>query len=267
VSPAHDHAADENTAHEQPDAEAWQAQLADAFAILLGRPLEEFDPKAAYVLYHWDDVLSAELTEYVPDPEQLAGIVPPQENAEEYPLCWASWHLDLGRSLFVLDDEESLGEPVTDALRAVSRDAGQIVVTGTELSRVLTTHRASLGGTFITLLARVHSADTLFDAMRAATWTMGGPDELYTDFAGVVVEPQWERALSTVADPVLRTHLSGICLDAHSARASGAYYSGTGTCPAALRPLESLPGYTFVTGWELGEGQAASAVFALSDDA
>jgi hypothetical protein len=253
------------SAYEQAG-EAWQAQLSDAFALLLGRRLDEFDPKAAYVLYHWDDVLSSELSEYVPDPALLAGVVPPQEGAAEYPLCWASWHLDLGRSLFDVDMDEvdRLAGTAAQALRALSRDPEEIVVTGAELSAVLAEHDASLDGVFLTLLARVQTADTLFDAMRAATWTMAGPESLYTDYSEVVVEPQWERALSAIPDAGLRTHMSGICLDAQSARAFGAYYSGTGSCPGMLSLLERLPGHTFVTGWEFGEGQAASAIFAVT---
>jgi hypothetical protein len=248
--------------------------LAHAFELLLGRPLDEFDPKATYALYHWDDILSFEFLDHVEDAASLATVIPPMtEFADEYVLAWGRWSLDLGRSLFMLDGGDTLGEAAASALSAVSRDESTLVVTGADLAPHLAGRDSLPHDLFVTLLARVASvarADapgTLFDAMRAATWTMGGPDELFTDYEDVKFEPEWERALEQVQHADLRRHLNYLCLDAHSARAEGGYYSGSARCPGILSWLEEQPGFEFVTGWEFGEGQAASAVFAISADA
>lgn len=255
---------DRSSAADEPG--AWEAQLADAFAILLGRPLDGFDPKATYVLYHWDDMLSAELFDFVEDAVQLGSTLPPLgegEGEDEYPLSWGRWSLDLGRSVFLIDGADEFDESTEAALRAASLDPGspEVAVTGADLAPHLADHDGLPPGAFLTLLARVDTPGTLFDALRAATWTMGARTELVTDYAGVVVEPEWEQALADIADPDLRRHLSLLCLSAQSARSEGAYYSGVDRCPADLRWLAERPDHTFVSGWEFGEGQASSAIF------
>lgn len=247
---------------------AWQAQLAGAFEILLGRALEAFDPKATYVLYHWDDMLSAELFDYVEDVALLGSTVPGSAlGGQDGPLSWGRWRLDLGRSLFVLDGSDALSPSADAALRAASLDESQVVVTGADFVPVLTGGLGLPEDVFPALLARVETTGTLLDALRAATWTMGGPADLVTDYAGVTVEPAWERALAGVADPGLRRHLGLLCLSAQSARSQGAYYSGVERCPADLHWLADRPDHAFVTGWEFGEGQASSAIFAIDDSA
>ena len=242
------------------DPERWDEQLAGAFAILLGRPLGDFDPKATYVLYHWDDVMSAEFCEYFEDPP-LGSVAPPLPEAGDEPLSWGQWSFDLGRSVFRIDD---VPDQAGAALRAISRDPSEVVVTGADLAPVAAEHEDLLGEAFLAVLARVDTDGTLFDAMRAATWTMGGPAGLTSPPARAVVEQEWQAALDRVTDPALRGHLQVLCLDAHWARSEGAYYSGTGQCPGDLHWLTQQPGYSFVTGWEFGEGQAASAIFAIS---
>jgi hypothetical protein len=98
---------------------------------------------------------------------------------------------------------------------------------GTHVGRVLTTRRMTaedLAEELLHLDARIHTDGTLFDAMRHATWTMGGPDQLVPFDPDCVVEPKWERRLARVGHPVLRDHLRMLCLDAHSARYAGAHY-------------------------------------------
>jgi hypothetical protein len=246
---------------------AWEARLSEAFSLLLGRPLDEFDPKATYALYHWDDILSFEFLDYLPGAASLTGIVPPIGSEPGYPLTWGRWSLDLARSLFLLDGGDTLGEAASAALNAVSRDQSSLVVTGADLAPQLAGREELPHGLFVTLLARVDAPGTLLAAMRAATWTMGGPQEVFTDYAGVRYEQEWERRLAQISDPALRRHLGYLCLDAQSARDSGGYYCGTDRCPGTLSWLEEQPGYSFVTGWEFGEGQAASGIFAISADA
>jgi hypothetical protein len=248
--------------------EAWQLQLERAFEILLGRPLDSFDPKATYALYHWDDILSAELFGSVGHAAALGSTVPGRLLAgEDCPLGWGQWSLDLGRSLFSLDDTEVLGPSVEAALRAASLDPEEILLAGADLAPLLAGFDDLPEDVFVTLMARIETTGTLVDAMRAASWTMGGPADLVTDYDGVTIEPGWELALSEVVDPGLRRHLSLLCLDAQSARSEGGYYSGVDDCPGGLYSLTEQPGHTFVTGWQFGEGQASSAIFAIDDSA
>lgn len=55
-----------------------------------------------------------------------------------------------------------------------------------------------------------------------------------------------------------------MCLNAHRTRSGGAYYLGTGECPATLESLLEQPGHTFVTGWRFGEDQSSSAIFRIA---
>ncbi|MER6911770.1 hypothetical protein ABT354_08875 [Streptomyces sp. NPDC000594] len=120
-----------------------------------------------------------------------------------------------------------------------------------------------------TLLLRIRTDGTLFAAMRAATWTTGGPECLVTMEQGVEeeaeVEPGWAERLRAVPDPALREHLSLLCLTADWARGCGAFYRGPGAdaCPPMLDWFGGRPGHHAVAGWELGEGQAASAVLRI----
>jgi hypothetical protein len=256
------------------DRARWEEQIEDAFGILLGRPLREFDPKATYALYHeWD--MFTEMFFETFEHSTLGSIIPPLPGADEgeYPLNPGRWSLDLGRSIFWLDENIPDGRPALrgweaakSALCAVSRDPSSLAVTGADLAPIVAEHSDLLESVWLTVNVRVHTDGTLFDAMRAATWTMGGPADLLTPdlSARAVVEPEWEGKLEPVSDPALRDHLRALCLDAHWARGEGAYYSGIGACPSDLKWHASQPGHAFVTGWMFGEGQGSSAIFAIS---
>lgn len=245
---------------------AWEEQLAGAFEILLGRSLDGYDPKATYVLYHWDDVFSSELFYHVKDAALLGSTVSGRAlGAQDEPFSLGRWSLDLGRSLIGLDDCDELDPAVVAALRAASLDESEIEVTGADLARILAGPQGLPEDVFLTVIARVATSGTLFDAMRAATWTMGGPGDLAPAPDEAEVDADWEPALARVAHPGLRGHLVNLCLDPQWARSDGAYYSGTGEPPAELGSFAELPGHEFVTGWEFGEGQASSAIFAVRD--
>jgi hypothetical protein len=238
--------------------ERWESDLAIAFEALLGRRLDDFDPTATYVLYHWDDIMSAEYLECFGGAGRLGSVLRPEHpeyaDSGEHPLSWARWSLDLGRSLFFLDaDDADSGE-----------GDDRVATTGS----VLAAQDPDTAGEVLTVLARVETDGTLFGAMRAATWTMGRPgDPLLQIGTGVRVEETWEKTLERVAPPALRNHLRMLCLTDYSARAEGAFYSGAHRCPIDLRWIAEQPGHTLVAGWEFGEGQASSAVFQVAADA
>ena len=249
--------------------ERWEEQLADAFGILLGRPLEDFDSTPAYALYHWDRYMSEGFCGYFGD-IPLGSVVPPlRGDGSEYPLDWGRWGIDLGRSIFEFrDDHAALEQPVGAALRTVSRDASRVCVTGADLAPVSAGHDGlfnDFDDIWLTVMARADTDGTLFGAMRAATWTMGGPADLRTpDCSEAVVEPEWQATLERIPDPVLRSHIQLLGQKGRCACCAGVYYSGTEYCPDALEWLASQPGYAFVPGWELGEFEGSSAIFAIS---
>ena len=245
---------------------AWEEQLADAFELILGRSLDTYDTKATYVLYHWDDVMSSELFYHLKDASLLGSTVSGLAfGAEDHPFSVARWNRDIGRSLISLDDHHTLIPAVVSALRTASSDDSEVVLTGAALAQALAGSQDLPEDVFLTLIARVVTSGTFFDALRAATWTMGGPADLAPAPTEAEIDADWEPVLARVAHPALRGHLSHLFLDAQWARSEGAYYSGVGKPPTGCGRLVEEPGHEFVTGWEFGEGQASSAIFAVRD--
>jgi hypothetical protein len=243
----------------------WEEQLADAFEILLGRPLVEFDPKATYALYFWNEYMSEEFYGFYGD-DALRSVVAPLSPI----VCsmeWGRWSIDLGRSVFIFDDDDlaqfDFGPRAVAALRAVSRDAADLYLTGADLAQVMRGHNGllDLRKVQLTVLARVHTDGTLFGAMRAATWTMGGPENLTTSRPDwFVVEPRWKAELARIPHPGLRTHLENLCDDE-----VGMSYVGAEYCPWPQHWLTGQPGHTFVTAWSAHVGVMSSAIFATSE--
>lgn len=238
--------------------EDWEARLAQGFEILLRAPLASFDQDATYAFHHWDEAVSDDffdedlhldlLTAGAVVGAPFEGVPALAETVEHDTLSWKDWRIDLGRSMFEIDaDIPKLRKPRP----------------GTHVGRVLTARgmtAADLADEYVSVEARVHTDGTLFDAMRHATWTMGGPDRLVPFEPGCTVEPKWERRLAAVGPDGLRDHLRMLCLDAHSARAAGAHYVRTRHRGfAGMRRA----GGRVVAAWELGEGQAFSVVTAL----
>ncbi|MFD7548526.1 hypothetical protein [Streptomyces sp. NPDC059816] len=190
---------------------------------------------------------------------------------DESPFGWGQWSIDLGQSVWLFGKEAFgavLGATLSEA--AAADGQGRVPVSGADFARVLAEHGEEVAGidrheVMPILLLRIRTDGTLFDAMRAATWTTGGPERLVTLEEGAEVEPDWEERLGAVPNLALREHLSLLCLTAHWARGCGAFYRGPGanSCPPMLDWFGERPGHHTVAGWELGEGQAASAVLRI----
>jgi hypothetical protein len=282
----------------------WDVKLEHAFGLLLGRPLREFDPAATYATFSYtDETATGALAEIDP-----ADLVAAPSNADSRSVDsrgdgnWYEerWKPDLGRSAFVIyDDAESelvsklrgvlhgadfdadLAEAVTRRHPALLTDDDGAVVWGRDLGRAMLDGIVDLpalrdgnfrfGDVYPPLLLRAQTDGSLFDAMRAATWTMSAPAGLtdLTDVAEgyggtVEVEERWDAVLRDVPDPALRSHLRGLCLDAHWARSHGAYYLGPDVWPGDLTALARIPGHDIVAGWTMGEGQGAIAVISMA---
>jgi hypothetical protein len=93
--------------------------------------------------------------------------------------------------------------------------------------------------------------------MCAATGTHRGPEHLFDLDPPHGVSPTWKKALAPVPHPGLRDHLRHLCRTPDEARCCGALYVGTKD-PAG----GNLPG-PVLAAWQIGEGQAWSAVIRL----
>lgn len=219
----------------------WNEQLRAAFEILLGRPLSAYDPTATYAAFYGGEVISELVT---PDlwltasraatsvPTPLPDPVYLDEDHQDL-----AWEFDFSRSLFVVDDDELL--------------------TGAELAVGFTDD--------VTPLLRIATDGTLFDALRAATFTHLGPGSLLpmggADGWVEKADPRWEEALAAVQPEALRDHLRFHCVTAFDARGSGALYLESEEWPPTS--IE-LPDAELIAGWSFGEDQHGVAVVKLA---
>lgn len=138
-------------------------------------------------------------------------------------------------------------------------------VLGKDLARIIRRHEVDTAVLeMIPILARARTDGSLLDAMKAATWTMGGYGGLVMFDRDLEVEPQWQARLTAIEDLGLRTHLGQLCLTEEAARCDGAYFAGQ--VVHLLEGLKALPSHTLLAAWELGEGQACSAVFQVQNE-
>jgi hypothetical protein len=265
-----------------PTVDGWRDALTGAFSILLGRPLREFDPHASYALYYRCSNVTDELFglgEFNTTGEHLAGfeaevlargdvIDPPFPTIPAFHdivkgwdamILPAGWSFDLGRSVF---SEYAEGGAVKAGVPELA--AG---LSGAELGRILV-ERGMTPGQLApadpVVDLRVHTDGSLFDALRAATATLRGPDHLFDFSPGWGTDPEWDGPLDGVAHPGLRDHLRHLCRTEDSARSDGAYYVGVDNSAMTARRagtlLESGAASRIVTSWWYGEGYAWSAV-------
>ncbi|BEL04633.1 hypothetical protein Q0Z83_028240 [Actinoplanes sichuanensis] len=176
---------------------AWDQDLAAAFTIMLGRPVDDFDAGREYVLYYLNS-LSPDLA-LSPD-----------------------WEFDQDRSVFEIEflEESALAEAlgarpdsnkVADAVRTVS---------GRELAGHGFT-RAALAGddVSVTVAHRVVTGGSLHDALLTAIRGRRGPDGLRPAPAErleaifPVPESPPPAEFDTIEDPRLREHLWSPYLD------------------------------------------------------
>ncbi|GAA1640499.1 hypothetical protein [Actinoplanes couchii] len=223
-------------------------ELTHAFETLLRRPLTDFEPNATYALYRQDNSVTDAFFDEDLDLDLLArGEIVGQPFDGVPGLADTGfpglWQVDLGRSVFLIEADD-----VPDSLWRHRR--------GTKVGKVLRRDPVDLSEEWVSVDLRIHTDGTLFDAMRAATWTNrafgdGGLDPALT------VEPKWERRLAAIPDPGLRDHLRELCLTAESARGAGARFLGR-RHPGF--PWMSAKGYRVIAAWSFGESEATSLV-------
>ncbi|MGV9557666.1 hypothetical protein [Streptomyces sp. NPDC003522] len=247
-----------------PSEADWDRHLADGFAVLLGRPLGEYDPDAVYAARVGGNLLYE--TGFRRDPAwvrpaALTGAEPVVWDCSLFDEADHTPVFDASRSLFEFPVPQGpsapLGTEFAAALDAVRFARGP--VRGADLAPLLTRYGIDLtdpgfDGTWSVHLACLVSDGTLFDALRSALATGRTPEQLVPFTAEP--EEEWEERLATITHPGLRTHLGFFCTD-----------GGAGLMPLQAPVTAAGPeehGFEPVAGWEDDFGQLDITVVRLA---
>ncbi|MFF8513535.1 hypothetical protein ACF064_36420 [Streptomyces sp. NPDC015492] len=225
----------------------WEQDLTASFSVLLGRPVDSFDPEAGYALYYINSAVDDQwVWGTLDDADSLRRTCGPGDDGDRPALlqiCLAlDWSLDLARSVFEFD---FTGESAFSRAFGARPDSNLVAeacrtVAGDELATVLTEHGLGLAdivsglqdGTFtVGVSFRVVTDGTLRDALLTAIRGKGGPDRLRPgpdEAATLALAPglfdserelppeaaaERDRLLAPVGDPRLRAHIWSPYLD------------------------------------------------------
>ncbi|MFJ5924945.1 hypothetical protein ACIQF6_20310 [Kitasatospora sp. NPDC092948] len=249
------------TTHHTPVAIDWDRQLADAFAVMLGRPLHEYDPDAVYAVGVSGNLIRE--VEFDRDsawvrPQALSGAEPVVWDCSLFDGSDRTPVFDAAGSIFGIPadrDSPALPEPFASAVAAACFADG--LIRGADLAALLVEHGVDLAdhpGSWVVFFARLRSDGTLLDAFRAALDTGRTPEELAPFEA--VPEEGWEDGLATIEHPELRAHLAYFLTDGEEG-----LMPMVGDAPA--RGLDEH-GCEPVMGWEDGFGQVDLTIVRLS---
>ncbi|MGW4383943.1 hypothetical protein [Kitasatospora sp. NPDC004531] len=249
------------TSHHSPVADSdWDRQLADAFAVLLGRPLTAYDPGAVYAAGVGGNLINE--VEFDRDaswvrPQALSGAEPVRWDASLFDDSVRTPVFDAAGSVFAIPADRHappLPEPFASAVAAACFGDG--LIRGADLAPLVAEHGVDLAefpGSWTVLFARLRSDGTLLDAFRAALDTGRTPEDLVPFEAEP--EEDWEEALAAVEHPGLRAHLAYFLTDGEE-----------GLMPvledASARGLDAY-GCEPVIGWEDGHGQLDLTILRL----
>ncbi|MEW1694334.1 hypothetical protein [Streptomyces sp. NPDC091278] len=244
----------------------WDRLLAEGFAALIGRPLEEYGTDAVYAAGIGGNLM------YETDFRQDLAWVRPEALSGAEPVVWDCPLFGEGDKVPAFDASRSLFEfpalscartalppELAEALAAV--EIGHGMVRGADLAPLLAAHAVDLAdpahaGTWTVYHAVLVSDGSLLGALKAALVTGDRPEDLI-DFG---TEPDEEGAeeLAAVAHDGLRTHLGHFRSDGDVGMVT---VTEEGLVPGVLHELGCAP----VAGWEDGHGQIDIAVLRLSD--
>ncbi|MFG2696433.1 hypothetical protein [Kitasatospora sp. NPDC048407] len=249
------------TSHHTPVADDWDRQLADAFGMMLGRPLNEYDPDAVYVAGVSGNLIHE--VEFDRDaawvrPQALSGAEPVHWDCSLFDDSLRTPVFDAAGSIFAIPadrDSPALPEPFASAVAAACFGDG--LIRGADLAPLVAQHGVNLAkfsGSWVVFFARLRSDGTLLDAFRAALDTGHTPGDLVPFEAEP--EESWEEGLATIEHPGLRAHLAYFLTDGEE-----------GLMPiledASARGLDKY-GCEPVVGWEDGFGQLDLTIVRLS---
>ncbi|MEV4562052.1 hypothetical protein AB0K51_34470 [Kitasatospora sp. NPDC049285] len=242
---------------------AWDRQLAEAFAVLLGRPLEQ--DGAVYAA-----CVGSNLIDETGFRRDAAWVRPGALRGVE-PVRWDCYLSDATERTPVFDASGSVFEFWESAERRAAFPVEFVtaldgacfspgLIRGAELAPLVERFGVDLAepafdGAWTVFFARLRSDGSLFDAFRVALDTGTGPGDLVS--FEVEAEEEWEEQLSAIGHEGLRAHLGFFCTDGDE-----------GMMPmledASAGGLESA-GCEPVIGWEDGFGQIEVSIVRLSD--
>ncbi|MBW8486838.1 hypothetical protein [Actinomadura parmotrematis] len=222
----------------------WRARLTPVFELLLGRPLDGFDPAADYAVYLGGNFINEIGFDRDPAwiaPAALAGAAPVVWDYPIFDQGEPPVRFDAGRSVFELDPAD-----LPDGVPSFGRG----LVRGADLAG-----RVPAADWYVPY-PRLVSDGTLFDALRVALALGDGPGDLLDVDAEAGGE--WAGALAGIEPPELAAHLGFFCTDGEA----GLMYLGT---ERSGGPLLAGEGCELIAGWEEGQGQVELAVVRLGD--
>ncbi|MFJ9429496.1 hypothetical protein ACIRQY_07500 [Streptomyces sp. NPDC101490] len=244
----------------------WDRLLAEGFAALVGRPLEEYDTGAVYAAGIGGNLM------YETDFRQDLGWVRPEALSGAEPVLWDCPLFDEGDKVPAFDASRSLFEfpwlSVTEPLLPpglatdlAAVEIGHGMVRGADLAPLLAAHAVDLAdpdhaGAWTVYHAVLVSDGSLLGALKAALFTGDRPEDLI-DF-GVEPDEEGAEALAAVAHDGLRTHLGHFRSDGDTGMVM---VLEEGLVPGVMDDLGCSP----VAGWEDGHGQIDIAVLRLSE--
>ncbi|MEU0486709.1 hypothetical protein ABZ260_47040 [Streptosporangium sp. NPDC006013] len=241
----------------------WKQQLADAFEILLDRPLSSYDPDAVYATY-----LGGNFIDEI-GYNRHGGWVRPAALSGAEPVVWDYPPYDQGEPPLVFDASGSIfefaksnsGLPPEFTADLDDASFSQGLIRGADLAPLLVRHELDLAGPewsdkWYVCYPRIVSDGTLFDAMRVAVGIGHGPESLLPFEAEATEE--WQEALAAVTHPRLRAHLSFFCTDGEE----GLGYLREDRSGGSILAEE---GCSLIANWEEGQCQIEFAVVQLSD--
>ncbi|MEV6972603.1 hypothetical protein [Kitasatospora sp. NPDC093806] len=202
----------------------WIAALAQAFGEVLGRPLDAYDAGARYGAFYSGNFLAESELDRDRAWVGRAALAGEATLTFEYLLLTPPGDLDhpspvfdASRSLYLVDPAAFPAGLAAD----LSELADGCVVPGAELGRLAERHGVDLAApdlpaTAWTLWqARIASADTLLDALRAATGLLGATsaDEVPAGLGASAdeVDDEAHERVAAVTDPGLRDYLAAFC--------------------------------------------------------
>ncbi|MGV9311277.1 hypothetical protein ACWDR0_03670 [Streptomyces sp. NPDC003691] len=242
----------------------WNRQLADAFAVLLGRPLSTYDQDAVYAASAHGNLM------YETGFRQDAAWVRPGALGGAEPVVWdcclfddsdRTPVFDASRSVFELtpgNAESALPAEFTAAVAAACFSSG--LIRGADLAPLVQRYGVDLAdpafaGAWTVFFPRLLSDGTLLGALKAALDTGDGPGDLVP----FEVEPAEDRAeaLAAIAHPGLRAHTAYFCTDGEEGMMLLAEEErgSAGLSEQGCEPIAA---------WEDGHGQIDITVIRLS---
>lgn len=210
-----------------PTSGDWESSLTQAFGVLLGRPLSDFEPDADYAAHYSGNWLYE--TDINRDPAWLepAVLTGGETISNENLLLldevgYPQLRFDASRSLFEIDTHAAeFPAAFTEELAVVdlAGPGGLPQVRGADLARLTARHGVDLTApdmpeeAWCLTEARIASDGTLLDALRVATGIGEGLDSLVPRGRA---DAETEAAIAAVEHAALRAHLRAFCdTDSH----------------------------------------------------